>query len=197
MAYHELRSPLALMATMARSAAADCTDEELRSRCLSIVRTAERMLRTAGQVMVVADAAREDAPCRFAPGEVVQKVVSDYREMGVLMTVDTCESVGSEVYGAPGQLEALLCSIVGNALDHGNPEIPLRIGMSESPNGVFIRVWNSMGRNRGHRGLGLGSYIGDRLARALNASLELTRSDNEFIAEIRLPAQRAEFAVAV
>lgn len=197
LAYHELRSPLALMATMARSAAEDCSDEELRSRCLSMVQTAERMLRTASHVMLMADAAKSDEPCRFAPAEVVRKVVSDYRGMRVAVTLDVSPTVASDVFGAPGQLEALLCSVMGNALDHGNPNVPLRISVSEGSNSVRIQVRNAMGRSRTHKGLGLGSYIGDRLARALNASLELSRSDEEFVARIALPVYTRQLAFAV
>ena len=197
MAYHELRSPLALMVTMARSAAEDCANDELRSRCLSIVRTAERMLRTAGQVMVVAETSLDDAADRFFPGDVVGKVIDDYRGMGVEIDFENSAAEALEVLAAPGQLEALLCSIVGNALDHGSSQSPIRISVAETQHTVVIQVRNHVGRPRAHRGLGLGSYIGDQLARAINASLELSRSDNEFSARITIPASVRELALAI
>jgi two-component system, chemotaxis family, sensor kinase Cph1 len=197
MAYHELRSPLALMATMARSAAEDCASEELRSRCLSIVRTAERMLRTASQVMEVAETASDDCLYKFAPVDVVSKVVDDYRGMDVAVELEAPVDRYLEVLAAPGQLEALLCSIIGNALDHGSLRSPILVSVSEIQHAVVIQVRNAVGRTRSHRGLGLGSYIGDQLARALNSSLEVVRTDAEFSARITIPAAVRELAFAI
>ena len=196
MVYHELRSPLALMATAARMAADDCGSDELRARCLSIVRTAERMLRTAGQVMVCAEAARDDVPSRFAPVELIERVVHDYRGMGVAIELDLRGRARSFVYGAPGQMEALLCSVVGNALDHGNPDLPVTISVTEGAHELIIEVRNQVGSARSHRGLGLGTYIGDRLAQALDASIDFARTDEAFTARITVPTCSRELAFA-
>ncbi len=67
MAYHELRSPLALVATVARSAAEECEDELVRARCLSIVRAAERMIRTAGHLMDLAETSQAEKVEQFNP----------------------------------------------------------------------------------------------------------------------------------
>jgi len=197
LAYHELRSPLALMATMARSAAEDCDDDALRARCLSIVRTAERMLRTAGEVLDVAGVASDETQSRFSAIEVVRKVVTDYRGMGVAVTLTATGAADTPILGAPGQLEALLCSLIGNALDHGDSGVPVRVLVAESGGVLTISITNEMSHIRAHRGLGLGSYIGDRLARALNATLELQRTDTEFAARIALSMPARELAFAV
>lgn len=197
LAYHELRGPLALMVTIARSAADDCADDILRSRCLSIVRTAERMLRTAGEVMVVAETASRDETQQFAPADVAQKVVADYKSMDVMITFESPAVSQLEVSAAAAQLEALLCSIIGNALDHGSKDHPVEVSVTESHRAVMIQVRNRMDRTRNHRGLGLGSYIGDRLARSLNAALELTRTDDEFVARISIPAAGRALALAI
>lgn len=197
LAYHELRSPLALMATMARSAADDCDDDALRARCLSIVRTAERMLRTAGEVLDVAEVASDETQSRFSAMEVVRKVVTDYRGMGVAVTMTATGDADTPVVGAPGQLEALLCSLIGNALDHGDSRLPVRVLVAEAGGVLTIAITNEMSHVRAHKGLGLGSYIGDRLARALNATLELQRTETEFVARIALQVPAREFALAV
>jgi signal transduction histidine kinase len=196
MAYHELRGPLALMVTAARSAADDCGDEDMRARCLSIVRTAERMLRTAGEVMTVAQTAMDESRCTFAPGEVLEKVISDFRGMGVAVSLEGMLTPTIQVDAAAGQLEALLCSTIGNALDHGSSEAPVRIRALASASAVVIEIRNTIGRARHHRGIGLGTYIGDKLARALGATLDLTRTDDEFVARISIPAV-SRFAMAV
>lgn len=197
LAYHELRSPLALMATMARSAAEDCDDDALRARCLSIVRTAERMLRTTGEVLDVAGVASDERQSRFSALEVVRKVVADYHGMGVAVTLTSTGAAESQVVGAPGQLEALLCSLLGNALDHGDSRVPVRVLVAETGGVLTIAITNEMSHIRAHKGLGLGSYIGDRLARALNATLELQRTDTEFAARIALSLPARELAFAV
>jgi signal transduction histidine kinase len=197
MAYHELRAPLALMVTAARSAADDCGDDDLRARCLSIVRTAERMLRTAGEVMTVAECAKDDSTSTFAPGEVVERVVADLRGMNAPVSFDGPIQRSMEVEAAAGQLEALLCSTIGNALDHGALETPVHIRMLETGSSVVIEIRNTISRPRTHRGLGLGTYIGDKLARGLGATLDLTRTDQEFCARISLPARARSFALAV
>jgi signal transduction histidine kinase len=197
MAYHELRSPLALMATMARSAAENCADDELRLRCLSIVRTAERMLRTAGLVMDVAEAARDDSINSFVPADVVSKVVADYRGMDVGIEMEGKVDRHLKVVAAPGLLEALLCSIIGNALDHGSPRSLICVSVLEIEQTVVIEVRNRVEGTRSHKGLGLGTYIGDQLTRALNSSLQMIRTDEEFSARITIPAAVRELAFAV
>lgn len=188
LAYHELRSPLGLMVSAARSAAEDCTDEELRSRCLSILRTAERMLRTTGQMLAVAEAAREASTHLFFPLTVVEKVVADYRGLGVTVGVSGPISSRLVIEGDPGKLEALLCTMIGNALDHGDECFGVTISVVEQADEVVIQVGNAIGHTRRHRGLGLSSYIGNKLATALNASLHLARTEGEFMARISLHA---------
>lgn len=187
LAYHELRGPLGLMVSAARSAAEECDDEVMRSRCMSILRTAERMLRTASQMMAVAETALEEAACTFSPVAVVDRVISDYRGLRVPIRATLPPAGLAEAFGVPRQLEALLCSVLGNALDHGNALQSVDVTVVENGNDVVIRVRNVIGCAR-HRGLGLGSYIGEKLATALNASLQFTRTDTEFTAQITLPA---------
>lgn len=69
--------------------------------------------------------------------------------------------------------------------------------MAETGGVLTIAITNEMSHIRAHKGLGLGSYIGDRLARALNATLELERTDTEFAARIALSLPTRELAFAV
>lgn len=196
LAYHELRSPLALVATMARSAAAECPDEFIRDRCLGIVRAAERMLRTARYLMAVADTSRSEGSSLFDPGELVRVVVRDYQVLGVPIILRESMGLTAKIVGSPEHLEALLCSLMGNALDHGDECEPIILSIATSSTAFDIRIENGIAE-RNHPGLGLGSYIGDKLARSLSASLTIDRMPDRFIAHLSIPvhAQALLFAV--
>lgn len=188
LAYHELRSPLGLMVAAARSAADECTDDELRSRCLSILRTAERMLRTTGQMLAVAQVAQEAMPGTFSPVAVVEKLAAEYSDLGVPVVANFPARAVLTVQGDPAQLEALLCTIIGNALDHGAESSAVMVCVAETGDEVTIQVQNAIGITRRHRGLGLSSYIGNKLAESLNATLRMGRTELGFVARISLPA---------
>lgn len=186
MVYHELRSPLALLATAACCAAAESADDYVRSRCESIVRVADRMLRTAAQVIDMASASQASEECVYVPAEVVEAVVADYRELGVNVAFEGPGERAATV-GAPLHLEALISSLVGNANDHGDPSVPLVVSVANDRERCTIGVRNAIGSRRDHRGLGLGSYISSQLATFIGAQLTLTRSDTEHIATVEIP----------
>ncbi len=185
MAYHELRSPLALMATAARSAAEESSDEYVRSRCESIVRAAERMLRTATHIIDVAAAAQYTEPVDFDPARVVEDVVKDYRAMGAAIVLEVAER-GRMAHGVEQHLEALLCSLLGNASDHGDRSVPLHVVVRIIESRTRITVRNAVGSGGNHRGLGLGAYIGQQLVQELGATLNATTSETEHSVEIEL-----------
>lgn len=184
MVYHELRSPLALMATAARSAAAESSDEYVRSRCESIVRAAERMLRTAAHIIDVAGASREVEQADFEPARVVADVVSDYRAMGTAIVLEIADH-GGRAHGVEQHLEALLCSLLGNASDHGDASVPLHVIVQTAESRMRITVRNAIGASN-HRGLGLGLYLGQQLASGLGATLTTFASATEHSVEIEL-----------
>lgn len=186
-AYHELRSPLGLVATAARSVADDCEDEALRSRCLSIVRAAERMLRTAGRLLEVAETTKASDICGFHAGELLGSLATDYRSLGVPVCIEVEEPLTGIVRGVPEHFEALLCSIIGNATDHGTDGDPILISMREDSMYFRATIVNSVSSVSKHLGIGLGSYIGERLAAQLSASLTVTRHGDRFTAELALP----------
>ncbi|MGE3077108.1 MAG: hypothetical protein AB7N24_20460 [Dehalococcoidia bacterium] len=195
MAYHELRSPLALMATMARTAAADCQDDDLRARCESIVNAAERMLRTAGHLMVVAETSKATNASVFEARTIISGVVSDYHQMGVPIELDLDERQPILLDSSPATLEALLCSLLGNALDHsGADQVSVSVRIIDST--CEVRVQNAVSRALKHRGIGLGTYIGGKLAEEMSGTLFTERTDTSFAVTFRVPlAHRMPVAV--
>ena len=91
--YHELKSPLGLIATLARSAAIELDGLRAREHFEAINRVAERTLRTADIVLAVARAADQQPTvtcCR--PAEVLERLVGDMQELGCDVQLDIDES---------------------------------------------------------------------------------------------------------
>ena len=179
------------MATAARSAAAESSDEYVRSRCESIVRAAERMLRTATHIIEVAAAtqhAENAEQVDFEPARVVEDIVQDYRAMGTSIILEVADR-GWMAHGVEQDLEALLCSLLGNASDHGDRSVPLHVVVQTVESRARITVRNAIGGGSDHRGLGLGTYISQQLASGLGAKLTTFDSPTEHSVEI-------EFAVS-
>jgi two-component system sensor histidine kinase TctE len=189
MVYHELRSPLALVATMARSAAAECEDDRLRMQCLSIVRTTERMLRMAGHLMVVAERSRDETQALFDPIEVARRVAADYRAIGANVVLSEAGHVPALVSGSAPALEALLCSLMGNALDHSMDGALVSLSVVTSDGACEITIVNQPAPGTRHRGLGLGAYIAEKLASELGGTLRSEVADGTFRATVALPAK--------
>lgn len=189
MVYHELRSPLALMATAARSAAAESSDDFVRSRCESIVRAAERMLRTAEHIIDIAGATRSVEESMFSPYDVVEEVVEDYRRMGIVVVLEVCGGA-CVTRGVRQHLEALVTSLLGNAVDHGDRSMPILVSVHWNGDICRVTIRNAINDRADHRGLGLGSYIGDQLARHLNASLTTSMSGADYCVTVEFAFQR-------
>lgn len=195
LAYHELRAPLALVATLAKSAAADCSDATLVGRCLSIARTAERMLDTANTLLAFAGTVHEAPREAFAPSEVVTDVVRDYQAIGVNILLHEDVTAQAEVFGVGAYLEAVVASLIGNAVSHGDRGSPIAIDMQCSGGLFEVRLTNALGAGR-HRGLGLGTYIADRLVRELSGTLSCRTSEESYTAVLRIPVAAVEACVS-
>jgi len=197
MVYHELRSPLTLMVTAARTAAFESEDDAVRERCESIVRAAERMLRTATHIFELASASNASQQTRFCPEAVVRDLVHDYLQMGVpIQLVATEESVNVELWACREHLEALVTSWLSNATDHGEPGGPVQVTLSCSDGALDITIVNRVAPRDTHRGLGLGSYIGDHLARSLGGSISGGTANGLHSARLSLPVASASAVCA-
>lgn len=187
LAYHELRSPLGLVATAARAAADDCTDEATRARCEMIVRAAERMLRTAGQVFQLNRAVAAD-PVRYFPAEVVRELVRDMRGLDVHVRLRIeGDALACATEGTLEQFEALIHTLVANALDHGEPGHDIRVRVRHRGNVLVVVVTNRVTARRRHNGAGMGAYIAHELAGRLGASLASSTRGETFRVEVILP----------
>jgi signal transduction histidine kinase len=192
MVYHELRSPLGLVVTAARSLAEESTDAYAKSRCEAIVRAAERMLRTANEVFALARSAEGSRPARVPLVELISSIVDDYVALGApVMLENGGLSVSQSVFVAPEQLEALVCSLLTNACDHGAPDAPVVVRLNVFEDQCAVVVRNRLSAEKKHRGLGLGTYVCQQLAENMGASLDVSAADGHYIAFLNVPLEPA------
>ena len=191
--YHELRAPLGLVATAARSVAEDLPDQELRSRCEMIVRAAERMLRTAEAVTRatagITDSAQEGA-ASFVPHDVVRELVETLRGLDVAVELSLKSTAPVVVQGSPDRFEALIHSLVNNAIEHGDPESAVRVSVAGAVGSVTVEVRNEMAVDDTHRGGGMGMIIAAALARGLDAALTTEMVNGDYVARVALPVRQ-------
>lgn len=188
MALHELRSPLGLVATAARAAAADSDDERVRRTCEVILRTAERMLRTAAEVLSIAGGLDEEPEPKevFDAAQVTRSVVADLAELGWPIELYGGDDLTWLICGRPAHLESMLTSLISNAVDHGGPQ-PITVTLVAGDAALEISVTNSPSRLSSHSGLGLGMYIVGELAKLLSASVEYAEGGSCFQTIVRVP----------
>ena len=187
MVLHELRAPLGLMATAARSAADDCQDDDLRLRCEMIVRAAEGMLRTANQVFQLNRVPGAGEVANFRPFEVASQLVDTLRGFDVRVSLHgDAGARQAAVIGVYEQFEALLHSLVTNAMDHSELGAPVHVELRVRDGGLFVEIRNVPARQPRHRGLGLGTAIADALAEGLGAVVERKRCRSQYSAGFEL-----------
>ena len=109
----------------------------------------------------------------------------------------------------PDRLEQLASNLVSNAVDHGDPDSPVRVELAGEPEAVVMRVRNvgpsvppevlghlfepfSRGpdeKSRKASGLGLGLYISREIVRGHGGEIDAV-SDGETVVTVRLPRGR-------
>jgi signal transduction histidine kinase len=192
MALHELRAPLGLVANAARSAADDCADDYLRGRCETIVRAAERMLRTAQQVLSLAKSADDQGGIEtFNAAAVARTVAEDFAGMGVAVCVVAEWDREPLFTGVRGHLETLLSSLISNALDHGDAGGEVSVVIVGGQKALTIEIRNHKRAVGRHAGLGLGTYICDQLAALLPAVIQRTTDGDSYSVHVELAVATA------
>ena len=185
---HELRAPLGLVATAARAAADDCTDDDIRKRCEMIVRAAERMLRTTHEVFQLNHAFRADHCEPYRPVEVAQDIVSTLRGLNVNVRLTaSADAQAVESVGVRARFEALLHSLITNAIDHSDPAGEVIVVFARERGTAAVTVFNGVGASKRHLGLGLGAGLASQLADQLGATLSRHCDGRTYRATVSLP----------
>lgn len=188
-AYHELRSPLALVITAARAAAAEARELAVQRRCEAIVRAAERMLATAERLLQ--GEAAGGLPQRFRPASIAARIVEDRRALGLpVWLISDSSAIAAEAAGDPVTFECLVGTLIASAGDHGDRIHGIEVRCDATRAGIWLSVENAIdfARAPGH---GLGTGIAAALAAGLGAELTRTETAGRYIVELLLPSAPA------
>lgn len=182
--YHELRSPLALIATTALGAASECSEgSTTRERLERITRVAERTLRVTETVLALARS-DPDAPAGtvFQPADALTSLVRDFAadgERDVLLDVRP-EARVARLFGQSGHFEGMVQALLTNARDHGAVDEPIRVTLEALGDTLRLTVDNRVAKQRSHHGLGIGTYLARRLAGELAGTLSAAQTGDEY-----------------
>lgn len=187
---HEIRGPLGLIVMAAEAAKERNNDHQLQEQCESIVRTANRVLRITSSLFALIGGRSESEEHVSCPARVVRDTCMDLRALGaaVCFEIDP-RALDAEVEGSSVHFEALLHSLLTNAMEHGEPAAPVEVQLCLDSDELTLRVSNRMAANTRRRGLGLGNLIVERVAAALPCQIRRAVEGDTYEVEISL-AQR-------
>lgn len=188
-AYHELRSPVSLIATLARTAQVERDEARLHTLLQSIERVAERALLSVNTILERErlDSTAADVPDVSLAG-AVDDATADLRRSGRTVITDVHASAAdARVPAEPGVLETLLQVLLSNAVDHSDDGEPIEVSVRARGGYATLSLENALATEPSHQGLGLGSRIARRMAQRLGAQLRTTSKDGRFRAIVRVP----------
>jgi sigma-B regulation protein RsbU (phosphoserine phosphatase) len=206
---HDLRNPLAAIAAAARLMLKAKTPEDA-------VRLEAMMQSSVGRMAKMIDSVMDLARGRLGGGislsksitgiePVLDQVVAEIAAAHPERTIETRFELETPVFCDPARLAQLFSNLLGNAISHGAPDQPVRVGAT-AKNGTFElfvanggkpipaearkRLFQPFCRGAAHGssdGLGLGLYIAAEIAKAHGGSIEVDSSDMETRFTFRMP----------
>ncbi|MFN0093611.1 MAG: hypothetical protein ACKVVT_02395 [Dehalococcoidia bacterium] len=186
-AYHELRAPLGLIATAARAGIETSNDPEAARTFATIARAAERMLRT-GSLHLEGGCGVGRTRSRVVPQPVVRAVVEELRALGAPVVLDLMPEAARFAVGAGrAQFEALLQSILNNAIEHAVPETPITVSDGVRAARYWVTVSNVSCDDSGHDGHGIGFEVVRELAAAIGAAVRAGPTGAEYLTVVEIP----------
>jgi two-component system sensor histidine kinase/response regulator len=181
------------------------------SRVAPLIGAADRMQRMIAQLLDMARARRRSgmpiqaAPCDLA--RIAAQVVDEVRSLHPDRTIElriTGDATGS---WDPDRLAQVCGNLLDNAISHGRPGRPVVASLVGDAGGVSFSVSNESepmapeslrtlfqpfrgGQSGVSRGLGLGLYIVDQIARAHGGTVTATSDETETRFVVTLPRRR-------
>lgn len=204
---HDLRTPLSAIVTggqMLLHAYPD--DPRIQQVAGRIQSSSQRMTRLIEQLLDFATARLGTMPMRPRPtdlGEICRTTLVEFkaRREGLELAID------GDVSGCwdPDRLAQLVSNLLGNAVQHGEPEAPIALGVRPGAgNRVELRVRNGgvlpeairstifapfVRSDSASRGTGLGLYIVDQIARAHGGDVTVDSDAGSTTFVVRLPRE--------
>jgi signal transduction histidine kinase len=202
---HDLRSPLgAIVAAGDLLSVAYPDDPRLVEISARIRSSSTRMTRLIEQLLDFATARLGRLPIRPQPTDlrrVCEAAVNEFQRADVTVECDpTTDPTGT---WDPDRMLQALSNLIGNAVQHGEPNRPVKVAIAGGPGcSVEIRVESAGGiaadarerlfvpftRARGSTaGTGLGLYIVNQIAQGHGGAVAVDSADNRTVFTVRLP----------
>ena len=212
---HDLRNPLNTILTTTRVLAMRGElPPEIRTRLERIVSSGVRMQRMIDQLLDLTRARLADGIPVYLSEEKVDllpittKIVEEMRAAHPAAVIQLADGSFSFAKVDVDRLEQVLSNLLGNAIAHGDPSRPIRVGLGTHCGAVTIsvqnygpaidpdlipRLFNPFARGKlpagRSEGLGLGLYISERIVAAHRGKLTVESSvDAGTRFEVHLPA---------
>jgi sigma-B regulation protein RsbU (phosphoserine phosphatase) len=206
---HDLRNPLASIAAGARLMLKAKSPEDG-------VRLEAMMQSSVGRMAKMIESVMDLARGRLGGGiplsksitalePVLDQVVAEIAAANPERSIETRFELETPVFCDPARVAQLFSNLLGNAVSHGAPEQPVRVGAS-AKNGTFdlfvansgkpippetrTRLFQPFYRGAAHgpsEGLGLGLYIATEIAKAHGGTIEVDSSEKETRFAFRMP----------
>ena len=205
---HDLRNPLASTLLASEMLEESLTEEKYKDILGILKRSSLRMDELIGTIMDFAKSRMgggfkiEWQHANLQP--VLQQVVDELVLGSGGKEIKTTFDIEEPVYCDPDRIAQLVSNLLANALTHGTSDTPVSIDVSHR-NGILefsvrnkgIKIADDLlptlfepftreGKRKSQNGLGLGLYISSEIARAHNASLICTSTDDETCFSFRM-----------
>lgn len=196
---HDLRSPLASVSSGAQLLLRKSEDEKTRQVLSMMAESAQRM---GAMVENLLDFARGRlgggialSKERVALAPILTQVTEEFRVTYPDRNIELTMEVGEGFNCDRGRMEQVLSNLIGNALTHGAPEMPVKVratqiaktleiavenGGKPIPQDAIERLFQPFKRAKDHArkdGLGLGLFIAHEIVKAHGGELTV-KSDN-------------------
>jgi signal transduction histidine kinase len=183
-AYHELRAPTALIATVVRNALEQQDISSARSALELIERIAERTL---NRVSTVLESPGTEA--RRSPAVFLRDLSRDTVNCGVALQLHIDGAAeGAAVLHDPAAFEALAQSLVENAQQHGEQGVPIEVALERlDGDTLLLAVRNAPATADHHRGRHMGLPLARELASRMHGDLHIDARPEAFTVRLTVP----------
>ncbi|MCK1302024.1 PAS domain-containing sensor histidine kinase [Bradyrhizobium sp. 134] len=208
---HDLRNPLASIAAGARLMLKAKTPEDA-------LRLESMMQSSVGRMAKMIESVMDLARGRLGGGislsksitaiePVLDQVVAELTAAHPERRIEASFEVETPVFCDPARIAQLFSNLLGNAIGHGAPDLPVRVeatakaemfelsvanGGAAIPEEARTRLFQPFYRGKTHgpsQGLGLGLYIAAEIAKAHGGSIEVASSETETRFTMQMPLE--------
>jgi two-component system sensor histidine kinase/response regulator len=211
---HDLRSPLSAILASARLLQRRSSDQAALEAAARIVTSGNRMARMIEDMLDLARARlgggiivkRERVDFRA----LVERVLREHQTAAPDRLIEASYEGNLTGYWDPERIAQVASNLIGNALKHGTPAMPIRVRLDGTPREQVTLIVRNGGaipadilphlfdpfrggqRQSGRgEGLGLGLYIVSHIVKAHDGNVDVKTGEGETALQVRLPRQES------